>query len=136
MARNYTQEETDYILNAVHREGRPRPWQGLAQDLGMGKGDADKVQRYYWGLVTGYTGPTARCPRRVYKPGPQRVDRTGTKWTAPDRRALVQLHAGKEGQLRVPPVDVPYLAAILGRTVEDVEQYLESKRARPQGLLG
>ena len=118
MAKTYTQEEIEYILDARLRHPRPTPWPVIAQGMGLQPYRGSKLARVVWGIATGY-GENNGEVRLHWENSPDRVSRAGVPWTEEDQRLLDHGRSG-EGQIRTPPVTAAYIAAVLSRPIEEV----------------
>lgn len=116
---HYTAEQIDIMLNLYFRDyPRPTPYPTIALHIGVT--NAEGLDDLLWKVITGYGGKTATGPRREYSRTEHRMDRTGWAWQARDDAALRAALAG-DGQLRQPPCDFAYIAAVLARSVTEVE---------------
>lgn len=123
---HYTDLQIDTLLNGWFRGGpRPKPFPEIAHEMGID--DYEGLDDLKWKLITGYAGKDPRGPRREYNATSHRVGRAGEPWTGRDDDALVAALAG-EGQLRDPACDTTYIAAILARSVGEVEARWEELR--------
>ena len=117
------EHKTTLITMRYRDATRPAPWGVIADTLGV-KGGSKRVatvlERLLWGMVTGYPGRDrhgAPPPPPVWaKPN----YRSGLGWRKPEQDALREALEG-EGQVRQPPVDIAYIAAVLGRTKSEVQ---------------
>jgi len=128
----YSRRHIDILLNGYFRAGpRPKPFGMIAADMGLA-GHVAGLDDLLWKVITGYTGRDADGPRRVYRQTKARVRRNGWAWTRRDDMALVLALEG-DGQRRDPPCDTAYVAAVLGRSVEEVEDRWATIRPGPYG---
>ena len=123
----YTGEQVDLLLDMYFRDhSRPVPYSTIARAMvvvatvATALPSLKALDRFLWGIITGYSGRDANGPRRKYSPGPNRQNRIGCVWFPREDRALFSALAG-DGQLRKPPCDVAYISAVLARSVVEVE---------------
>ncbi len=118
---HYTDEMVDILLNEYFRDhARPTPYPTIAEIMGVS--DHEGLNDLLWKVITGYNGREPRGLRRCYEPTPKRINRTGWVWQAREDAALMLALRG-EGQLRRPPCDTEYVAAVLGRSWAEVETH-------------
>jgi len=101
---------------------RPVPWPAIAEAVGC-PDQVKGVSDLLWKLTTGYHGTDPDGPRRaaIWRPSNMRYHRAGMPWHKREDDALRDALAG-EGQRRKPPCDVPYIAAVLARTENEVRE--------------
>lgn len=136
MTTQYSDHQVDVMLNARLRRGvRPMPWRDVAKVMLAKPISAKNVEILFWKVVTGYSGTNADGPRRVYKAGPFRESNAGKPWQPCDD-AVLESALGGEGQRRTPPCDYEYVAAILGRSEQEVEMRWAKRKGDPLGRAG
>lgn len=131
---HYTDHQINTLLNLYFRNHqRPVPYPAIAVEMGVTS--AEGLDDLVWKIITGYGGRDARGPRRAFWAADNRVDRTGWPWYGREDNALRMALAG-DGQLRRPPCDTRYVAAVLARTVAEVEARWAHLNADPLGRKG
>lgn len=130
----YSDEQIDCMLNGRLRRGpRPTPWPTVA--LHMGLEDISGLEDLFWKVATGYSGNDPHGPRRQYKPTKHRHSNRGLQWQRCDWDVMDKALAG-QGQRRKPACDFTYVAAILGRNVDEVEAEWNRRQGDPLGRAG
>jgi len=115
---SYSPTQIDTLLDMYFRDHlRPAPWPDIAKAIAVDNPEA--LDDLLWKTITGYPGKDPHGPRREYAPTRDRIHREGFAWHMREDDALRAALAG-EGQLRNPPCDPGYIAAVLARPVEEV----------------
>jgi hypothetical protein len=119
---HYTDRQIDILLNLYLRDHqRPAPWPAIAAAMGIEIADSDNVlYRMLWGVVTGYDGKHPTGPRRKYVATNIREGRVGWAWRLRETELLALALEGV-GQHRSPACDMTYIAAVLARSVAEVQ---------------
>ena len=120
MRNSHTETEVDLVLDLYFRDHRrPTPLARIAEVSGLVNENA--VNCLLWRVCTGYGGNVAECMRRTYTPHPGRASRAG-RWWWPREDAMLRNALEGDGQLRQPPCDIAYIAAVLARPCAEVEE--------------
>ena len=121
----YTDADLDVFLDCYLLNGGRKSKRYVGQVLGCNE---KAVTMLEWKIPSGYP------PFGRYKPG-QRADRTGMEWNHRDV-AMLKIARGTEAVAR--GVDTAFIAAVLGRSVADVEAHeagLKQTKGRGFGIL-
>lgn len=134
MRQHYTGSQIDRLLNLYFRDHvRAAPYPVIAKELGLSSYDG--LDDLIWKICTGYGGKDPKGPRRAYTVAVGRLNRAGLQWQEREIKALRGALAG-EGQLRQPPCDVAYVAAVLARPVAEVAAKWAALNGDPLGRKG
>lgn len=118
----YTNEQLVVLVDLFFRDSpRPAPWPAIAKAMGVEGTTETALERLLWGIVTGYSGNDADCARRrvITRHPDDTFGRAFAPWHAREDKYLRKALGG-EGQNRLPPVDMEYVATVLARKPAEV----------------